>query len=521
MLIARGGGYVLSLLAVNMQNRSLHLVRLLGMAAGYLLLFALCLILTRPYKMAVSYPFQLALVWFAVFACLRRTIRHPSRMSLPWSLLSAGILLWAVGISLGAWEDLSRNAMQDFAYASDLFYFLYGVPVLLAISLPTEGERISLLPWLDGAQVMMTSCLAYVTLFSVFPFMHQAPQPISADLLQKTYNIENFVLALAVTLRLFAHPRSGETRRFYRILAVFLWAYALCAMGYNHMVIALQEQMGLYDLLVVAPFLLLAVGAFLPPAEEPSPSGLPEASSLTVLIDNACPIFYTVALLALGIAVVRAHLYWGITAIVMALAIYAVRSTLQQSRFLRTQRTLREARDQLEVLSLRDSLTGVANRRCFDQVLAVEWARAARLRHPLSLLLIDVDYFKSLNDRYGHPSGDQCLVRIAGALRSTLIRSNDLLARYGGEEFAAILVDADREGAEVVAARMQAAVRALNIRNETSLGEFVTISIGIATCQAFDGPSIAELIEASDRALYQAKQRGRNRIECWPMQPGS
>ena len=140
------------------------------------------------------------------------------------------------------------------------------------------------------------------------------------------------------------------------------------------------------------------------------------------------------------------------------------------------------------------------------------------MQHALALLLIDIDHFKNLNDCYGHRSGDQCLVEIAAALQSVLPRSGDLLARYGGEEFAVILPATSMDGAQVVAGRMQAAVRSLNIQNETPIGNFATVSIGIAVYEFPQAGSPAILIEASDRALYKAKQNGRNRIELSSMQ---
>jgi diguanylate cyclase (GGDEF)-like protein len=164
-------------------------------------------------------------------------------------------------------------------------------------------------------------------------------------------------------------------------------------------------------------------------------------------------------------------------------------------------------------MALTDALTNTANRRRFDEALAHEWNRATRSRHPLALLLVDIDYFKLLNDRYGHPAGDRCLVSVALALQSALPRSSDLLARYGGEEFAAILPATDEAGACLVASTMQAAVQSLKIRNESSTGLYVTVSVGVAV---FESPhaDAAEIIEAADQALYRAKQSGRNRIEA-------
>ena len=133
--------------------------------------------------------------------------------------------------------------------------------------------------------------------------------------------------------------------------------------------------------------------------------------------------------------------------------------------------------------------------------------------------MIDVDYFKNINDRYGHRHGDECLICIAAALRAALPRSGDLLARYGGEEFAAILPGTDQHGVQAVAFRMQQAVRELNIHNETDLGSIATVSIGVATYEFTHDASPGTLVEASDRALYLAKQLGRNRIEVASLTP--
>lgn len=183
-----------------------------------------------------------------------------------------------------------------------------------------------------------------------------------------------------------------------------------------------------------------------------------------------------------------------------------------------TERSLLASQAELQSLAVTDQLTGIPNRRCFDQMLKLEWSRATRMQHPLSLFLIDVDYFKNLNDKQGHPYGDQCLVEIASALQHVLGRGGDLVARYGGEEFAVILPTTGSSGAASVAVRMQEAVRSLNIPNETSIGFFVTVSIGMAVYEFPQTGTPAALLDAADRALYIAKQNGRNRIEHSSMQ---
>jgi diguanylate cyclase (GGDEF)-like protein len=175
---------------------------------------------------------------------------------------------------------------------------------------------------------------------------------------------------------------------------------------------------------------------------------------------------------------------------------------------------LKRQRDLLGRLSFTDGLTGIANRRRFDNVLDQEWKRAVRSRTPLSLCILDVDHFKRFNDAAGHVAGDDCLRRLAGAAAASLHRPGDLVARYGGEEFALVLPETDAGGAQAVARRVQAAVAALAIPHpDSGVEPVVTVSIGAATAVpgAQAGPAL--LVEAADRALYRAKDLGRNRIE--------
>jgi len=482
-------------------------------AALYVGLQAICIVLFPAHAMGVSYPFMIVAPWLALGVCWQVGRVHAVRTRLLWTLLSAALAIWAVGMLFAAWEDLWQHNPLTGADFSDFLFFVYGMPVLLAISSPTEGERISLFVWFDALQVLMTAFLAYVAIFSVLPFAHRAGNPLSVPRLLVTYNVESFALAGAATLRLLAYTNDGEKRRFYQVLCGYLWIYAAFTALYNHITVVTNEQTGLYDLLTTLPFVFLALGAvyLFGPREETVQSF--RRKPLTLFIDNASPIFFMVALLALGAALIRQHFYIGMSGIVVALAVYSIRATLLQGRYMQAQQELQAARDKMETMSLTDSLTGIANRRSFDRSLEVEWRRAVRRKTPLALLMIDVDFFKKLNDRYGHPYGDECLVQIAQALQSALPRTADLLARYGGEEFAVILSATDAPGALIVAQRMQEIVHALHLQNETQIGSTVTISIGVAAYQFPREGTTATILHAADEALYLAKRNGRNRIE--------
>ena len=198
------------------------------------------------------------------------------------------------------------------------------------------------------------------------------------------------------------------------------------------------------------------------------------------------------------------------------------RSYLAQMQRDEAYRALRELQTQLEQknkelerLSSLDGLTGIPNRRIFDETLENEWKRSCRDLKPLSLLLIDIDYFKPYNDNYGHQGGDDCLKQVAGALRAKLKRGGDMVARYGGEEFVVILPATDIKGAAATAKTLCSVINEMNLPHAHSkASDHVTISIGVASMlpKAEDDPS--RLITLADEALYTAKEQGRNRYHC-------
>jgi diguanylate cyclase (GGDEF)-like protein len=182
--------------------------------------------------------------------------------------------------------------------------------------------------------------------------------------------------------------------------------------------------------------------------------------------------------------------------------------SLLLDKTIRDNQRIKLANQELERLASLDGLTQVTNRRCFDAHLQQEWARAVRERSALTLLLCDVDHFRTYNDTHGHAAGDECLRQLAQAIARTTHRPGDLTARYGGEEFAVILPNTNAAGGIAVAHSIQDAVALLFAQGEVSL------SIGVASLMPTQDRSAAVLVELSDRALYTAKDRGRNQIVC-------
>jgi diguanylate cyclase (GGDEF)-like protein len=175
---------------------------------------------------------------------------------------------------------------------------------------------------------------------------------------------------------------------------------------------------------------------------------------------------------------------------------------------------LKRQKELLKTLSYQDGLTGIANRRFFDDMLIHEHRRCKRAGAPLSALMIDIDFFKRYNDIYGHLTGDDCLKLVAKSMHAQLSRSGDLLARYGGEEFVCILPNTDLDGARNMAEKLRAAVIEQQIPHEAGIDGVVTISIGVVSGQPVEGVDSRRFLLQADHCLYQAKVSGRNRTRA-------
>ncbi len=208
------------------------------------------------------------------------------------------------------------------------------------------------------------------------------------------------------------------------------------------------------------------------------------------------------------------YLIKPVSPVVLGAKIKAMQRLLDMRKTLvETTQKLDSANQELQRLSALDGLTGIPNRRRFDEAVQTEWRRNARSASPLSLAMIDVDCFKQYNDHYGHLAGDDCLRKIATALQNALKRPGDMLARYGGEEFVAILPATPISGGLLIAQNLRDSIRELALQHEFTGGEkIVTVSIGVASITPDYVLTPAALIEAADEMLYKAKTGGRNQV---------
>jgi diguanylate cyclase (GGDEF)-like protein len=190
-----------------------------------------------------------------------------------------------------------------------------------------------------------------------------------------------------------------------------------------------------------------------------------------------------------------------------------VRPSIVKAR-VRIHLALKAHRDYLKALSTIDELTRVANRRKFDEQLENEWGRSRRNQSPLSLIMMDIDFFKNFNDHYGHIAGDECLRKLAMGISAVCKRPADLFARYGGEEFVILLPETDSTGASFIARLVQDKIRSIRIPHAFSqVADFVTVSMGVVSLTARDDLTQLDLINTADHLLYDAKRGGRNQIK--------
>ncbi|WP_420143128.1 diguanylate cyclase [Sphingobium sp.] len=457
---------------------------------GFLLLHAMLIAMAGDGGEATSLVFLVGAPLIAGMACLWRGWRAGWE---GWAVLAIAMPLWAGGMVATVVNILWLSGEGE-GGASILLYVLYGVPLIFALASPADD------PWhvrmVDG---ILAAAMGYLFFRYVFTQSTMAgTQDANLAALRLLFDLENAYIAVFALIRLLA-CRDERFHGFLWTVSLYAVAYLLAAFYINHF--EWQTAFGAWpDLIIDLPFLLLTILAV---GEKRPAMVVRTGRRFGRVVRAGSPLLLPATLLTVAALLLREHEGLAVAGCIFATIGYGVRSILVQVHNY-------EEQDRLELLSHVDGLTGVANRRRFDEMLRRELARVRRQGGTMALIMVDIDHFKLLNDHHGHLVGDARLQEVAATLMTCARRGGDLVARYGGEEFAVLLPGADVGEAAVVAERMRAAVEAQGLVSPAP-GGVVTVSIGLAQADP-DGEEAQSLIDRADRALYEAKHGGRNRV---------
>ncbi|HWK41366.1 MAG TPA: diguanylate cyclase [Croceibacterium sp.] len=431
----------------------------------------------------------------AALMCFLRSRSSPE--SALWTALAAALLLWSLGMGATMGAELLTGFDSEGALGL-LLFVLYGVPLIFICASPVRDQWRA---WMVDAALALT--LGALFFAHTFTFATLAGASEEGFLkLRLMFDIENAFIAVFATLRWRAAREAAE-QTFFRFLAIYSILYMVVAVGINHF--ASDEGYGTWnDAIIGVPFILLAALALLAPGGIVPAREKPASDGFVSFVAAGSPMMLPTALLAVSASLVFYRPILGIIGFAAALFGYGLRSILMQVSGY-------DERAALAALARTDGLTGLANRRTFDEALDSEWNRARRYGGELALLMIDIDYFKRLNDTLGHPAGDRCLRDVGRILSGCVQRKTDVVARYGGEEFAVILPNTTQDDAIRVAQWMRQKIAQQSLP-ASAQGGTVTVSIGVGCIEGPDGDDPTVLTAAADSALYQAKRGGRNRV---------
>lgn len=440
-------------------------------------------------------------------AALWRGRSHTTSIRFGWYALSLALTIWAVGAFGNLWQEMVLHRQNEMYRASMLAFNLAVVPTTFLLASDWRQHRRQLLRVVDALVALALGCAYFQYTWSMIND-HSAPAETGVAYLVWLLDLQNLYLAAGALVRWYVAEERDE-RDLFRALAVYTLIYFVIVFINDHYFAGNPAFGPQYGTLVTLAFAVLCAFTLRAPSTLPVRSVNPAVARM---VRSGSPILLAVALLTASLFLIRVDYLWGCAGILIAVLGIGVRTTLIQVHQIEHGEALQREASALQTVAWTDALTGVPNRHFFAESLARAW-RGERRPGQQAILMIDIDHFKLLNDRYGHPVGDRCLRDVARALQRTLVRSDDVLARYGGEEFIVLLHDSSAAGAQVVAERLRVSVQNLCIENAGSPEGVVTVSIGVASAELIDEPAAVQLVEHADRALYEAKCAGRNLVK--------
>lgn len=447
----------------------------------------------------------------ASYVCFRAAARVHDDAGILWRFLGASILIGSAAADLLLWSQIPAaiglHPSQGLILLTDT---LYWTALLFSVSLQFDSRISRPLRGMSAFLSIAIGVLCFILVLSQIS-IHGDNQAGDMYVGSHIFTALGLFISLIATIRFLGSNRLEE-RYFFLVASAFLWTITIFQVVRTQMLI--RYDLRWIDMLLPAPYLLLILLASrgspkLIQTWNPSPR-------VSSIMRSGGTAFLSFGLLLLGTVVSRRYFWLGASAALLSVVFYSVLNLISLSRGIEAEEALLAAKQKLEELAGLDGLTGIANRRTLDQRLEFEFQAARRSGQPVSLLMIDVDLFKLLNDSKGHLVGDSYLVQVAHALRSSLSRTNDLVARYGGEEFVVLLPTTGDAGAVRIAGRLHSAIADLHLEHPLSPSGKLTISIGCTTADSLGHHSPNTLIDVADRAMYLAKRLGRNRTEFLP-----
>jgi diguanylate cyclase (GGDEF)-like protein len=455
-----------------------------------------------------AYVLMVAAPLFAAAATFWRGQRHSVSIRLGWFALSLSLTIWAIGAWGNLWQELVLHRQNEMYRASMLAFSLAVVPTTFLVASDWRLHDRQLLRAVDALVALALGCTYFQYTWSMI-HDHAAATESGVSYLVWLLDFQNLYLALGALIRWYVAETSDE-RDLFKALAVHLWIYFVIVFVNDHYFAGNPAFGPQYGTIVTVAFAVLCGLALRAPSSQPVRL---VNTALVRIVRSGIPILLALALLTASLLLVRVEYFWGCAGILIAVLGIAVRTTLIQVHHIEHREALKREASALQTIAWTDALTGVPNRHFFTEVLTRAARGDERRPAPHAILMIDIDHFKMLNDRFGHPVGDGCLREVASVLQHSLARPDDVLARYGGEEFIVLLSDCTATGAQVVAERLRSVVQHMRLENGSAPEVAVTISIGVACGELKDGASATQIVEAADRALYEAKISGRNRVK--------
>ncbi|HXD04896.1 MAG TPA: GGDEF domain-containing protein [Burkholderiaceae bacterium] len=476
-------------------------------AASLLLLQFAVLALSADIARPAAYIVMVVAPLAASFVVARRGLEETSAARTGWHALALSLAIWSLGALGNLWHEWVLGRANEMYREAMLAFNLAAVPIAFLIS---SGWHLAERRSVRAIDALLALALGYGFFLFTWAMLtaRGSPDEAGVNALVWLLDAQNLFLATGALVRWHASDDASE-RELFRAVSTYQVVYTALILVNNHLIAGDPDFGPQASTIITAAFALVGAMAA---SRRRGGAATRSRAGLVRVVHSASPIVLAGALLIVSLFMIRVDYAIGTTGVLIAVIGYGLRTTLTQVRHIELGDDLRRERFELQAIAWTDALTGVRNRRFIDHALARAARRARHAGRPLSVLMIDIDHFKGLNDFYGHPAGDACLREVATALQHALARPDDVLARYGGEEFIALLHDVEAPGALVVAERLRAAIEALRIHHNGSPFGVVTVSIGAASTASHDADA-ADLIEAADAALYEAKRSGRNRVE--------